>query len=135
MPTVLDILGLEIPAFVQGRSLVPGMRDMSLSGRDFVVSSLPFANPGDPVHSVDNFLRSLLDPPVTTITSGQWSLLYSPQEGVSELYNLTYDPGQRENVIYENQDNARELHQFLVEFMRQTAVPDRLLSPRLELHV
>ena len=30
MPTVLDILGLEIPAFVQGRSLVPGMRDPSL---------------------------------------------------------------------------------------------------------
>ena len=135
MPTVLDILGLEIPAFVQGRSLVPGMRDTSLSGRDFVVSSLPFANPGDPVHSVDNFLRSLLDPPVTTITSGQWSLLYSPQEGVSELYNLTSDPGQRENVIYENQDNARELHQFLVEFMRRTAVPDRLLSPRLALRV
>ena len=135
MPTVLDILGLEIPAFVQGRSLVPGMRDTSLSGREFVVSSLPFANPGDPVHSVDNFLRSLLDPPVTTITSGQWSLLYSPQEGVSELYNLTSDPGQRENVIYENQDNARELHQFLVEFMRQTAVPDRLLSPRLDLRV
>ena len=32
MPTVLDLLGLEIPAFVQGRSLAPGMRDNSLPG-------------------------------------------------------------------------------------------------------
>ena len=135
MPTVLDILGLEIPAFVQGRSLVPGMLDPSLPGREFVVSGIPFANPGDPVRSVDNFLRSLLDPPVTTVTSGELSLLYSPQEGVSELYNLTSDPGQYENVISENLDEARELHQFLVRFMRQTGVPDRLLSPRLELRV
>ena len=135
MPTVLDILGLEIPAFVQGRSLAPGMRDSSLSGREFVVSSIPFANPGDPVRSVDNFLRSLLDPPATTITSGEWSLLYSPQEGISELYNLASDPSQQENVISENLDDAREIHQFLVKFMRQTGVPDRLLSPRLELRV
>ena len=135
MPTVLDVLGLEIPAFVQGRSLAPGMRNLSLSGHEFVVSSIPFANPGDPVRSVDNFLRSLLDPPVTTVTSGDWSLLYSPQEGVSELYNLTSDPGQHKNVISENLDEAREIHQFLVRFMRQTGVPDRLLSPRLELRV
>ena len=105
MPTVLDILGLEIPAFVQGRSLAPGIRDQSLPGHGFVVSSIPFANPGDPVRSVDNFLRSLLDPPATTITSGEWSLLYSPQEGISELYNLASDPSQQENVISENLDD------------------------------
>ena len=81
MPTVLDLLGMEIPDFVQGRSLAPGMRDGSAAGRDFVVSSIPFANPGDPVHSVDNLLRPLSDYPVTTVTSGEWSLLYSPSRG------------------------------------------------------
>ena len=68
MPTVLDLLGMEIPDFVQGRSLAPGMRDGSAAGRDFVVSSIPFANPGDPVHSVDNLLRPLSDYPGTTVT-------------------------------------------------------------------
>ena len=57
MPTVLDLLEMEIPGFVQGRSLVPGMRDTSIPGREYVVSSIPFANPGNPVHSVDNLLR------------------------------------------------------------------------------
>ena len=132
-PTVLDLLGLEIPAFVQGRSLAPVMRDNSLPGREYVVSSIPFANPGDPVQSVDSLLRTLTDPPVTTVTAADWSLLYSPQGGLSELYNLNADPNQVKNVMGAHTGEARELHRLLVQFMRETKVPERLLQPRLEL--
>ena len=135
MPTVLDLLGLDIPDFVQGRSLSPAMRDAARPGREYVVSSLPFANPGDPVLSVDNFLRDLKDAPVTTVTAGRWSLLYSPEPGVSQLYDLSSDPGQLHNVIDTHVDEARELHRLLVEFMRENEVPDRLLRPRLELRM
>ena len=135
MPTVLDLMGMEIPPYVQGRSLAPGMRDASLPGREYVVSSIPFANPGDPINSVDSLLRPLSDHPVTTVTSGEWSLLYSPQAGFSELYNLGPDPGQSNNVIGARADDAREIHRLLVEFMRETKVPDRLLAPRLELRL
>ena len=135
MPTVLDLLGLDIPAFVQGRSLAPAMGDRSLPGREYVVSSLPFANPGDPVRSVDNFLRDLKDPPVTTVTSGNWSLLYSPEPGVSQLYDLAADPHQLDNVIEKYMDVAGEIHRLLVEFMRETEVPGRLLQSRLELRM
>ena len=135
MPTVLDLLGLEVPNFVQGRSLAPALRDPDARGRDFVVSSLPFANVGDPVHSVDNLLRVLTEPPVTTVTSGGWSLLYSPLPGASRLYNLAADPTQTDNVMEHHMDVARELHSKLVRFMRDTEVPDRLLNPRLELRM
>ena len=135
MPTVLDLLGLDIPAFVQGRSLAPALRDNSFLGRGYVVSSLPFANPGDPVLSVDNFLRDLKDPPVTTVTSGEWSLLYSPAPGVSQLYNLNTDPQQLDNVIARHTDVAGDIHRLLVEFMRENEVPERLLQPRLELRL
>jgi arylsulfatase A-like enzyme len=135
MPTVLGLLGLETPDFVQGRSLAPALRDPQAQGRDFVVSSLPFANPGDPVHSVDNLLRVLTEPPVTTVTSGGWSLLYSPLPGVSKLYNLTADPRQSNNIIEGHMDVASELHQKLVHFMRETEVPEHLLNPRLELRM
>ena len=135
MPTVLDLLSLAIPGFVQGRSLAPAMGDSTRSGRDYVVSSIPFANPGDAVQSVDNFLRDLKDPPVTTVTAGQWSLLYSPAPGVSQLYNLASDPQQLDNVIERHTDVAKDIHQLLVEFMRETNVPDRLLEPRLELRL
>ena len=135
MPTVLDLLGVAIPDFVQGRSLAPALDDAEQSGRDYVVSSIPFANPGDAVQSVDNFLRDLKDPPVTTVTAGHWSLLYSPDPGVSQLYNLASDPHQLDNVIESHLDLAREMHRMLVAFMRENEVPERLLQPRLELQI
>ena len=95
MPTVLDLLGQEIPGWVEGRSLYPAMKDGSTKGRDFVVSTIPFANPGDRVRSVDNISRPLTSDLVTTITSGEWSFLYSVTPGVSELYHLPADPSRR----------------------------------------
>ena len=135
MPTVLDMLGIEIPSFVEGKSLLPAMRDTSLPGRDFVVSTMPFANPGDSVHVVDSLLRVLGAPLVTTITAAEWSLLYSTNAGVSELYNLASDPLQQRNVIADKPEVAKELHRYLVQFMRETGLPDSLLRPRLELRL
>jgi arylsulfatase A-like enzyme len=133
MPTVLDVLGCDIPDFVEGQSLLPKIDDTAASGREFTVSSIPFANPGDPVRSVDNFLRMLKAPTVTTITSGNYSLLYSPEKGQSKLYDLSLDPGQQKDIISDQPDSGRELHQYLVKFMRDTHVPEYLLKPRLEL--
>ena len=135
MPTVLDIKGQKIPAWVEGISLVPKVHDRSVPGRDFTVTTMPFANPGDPVHAVDNVRRNLYNAPVTTITSGDWSLLYSLDEGVSELYRLSGDPGQQKNVIASNEAVAKGLHEYLVAFMRDTHLPDHLLKPRLELRL
>ena len=98
-----------------------------------MVSSIPFANPGDPVQSVDSLLRTLSDHPVTTVTAAEWSLLYSPQGGLSELYNLNSDPDQVKNVMGTHAGEAGELHRLLVQFMRETKVPERLMQPRLEL--
>jgi len=135
MPTVLDILGCEVPDFVEGRSLLPQIEDPAVGGREFTVSSIPFANPGDPVRSVDNFLRMLKAPTVTTVTSETYSLLYSPEEGKSELYDLSLDPGQADNIIGNQAAVGSELHRYLVEFMRATGVADHLLEPRLELRL
>ncbi len=135
MPTALEIMGRDIPEWVEGGSLLPKLRDPSLSGRDFTVTTMPFANVGDPVRSVDDFRRWLMRAPVTTVTAGEWSLLYSPEEGASELYHLASDPGQQRNVISEKTAVARDVHQHLVRFMRETNLPERLMDPRLELRI
>jgi arylsulfatase A-like enzyme len=133
MPTVLEILGCDIPDFVEGQSLLPNINDSAAEGREFTVSSIPFANPGDPVRSVDNFLRMLKAPTVTTITSENYALLYSPVGGQSKLYDLALDPAQQKDIISDQLDVAKELHQYLVKFMRDTHVAEYLLKPRLEL--
>ncbi len=135
MPTVLDIMGENVPEWVEGESLLPSMKDSSTPGREFAISTVPFANPGDRIRSVDNFSRPMTAGLVTTVTAGEWSLLYSMDPGESELYNLKKDPGQRQNVIHENERTARELHKLMLKFMADTSVPDRLLEPRKRLEL
>ena len=86
-----------------------------------------------PVRSVDNFLRMLKAPTVTTITSGNYSLLFSPDAGQSKLYDLSQDPGQEKNIISDQPEVGKELHQYLIKFMRDTNVAEYLLKPRLKL--
>ncbi len=133
MPTVLDILDQEIPDWVDGRSLLPAMRDTSLDGRDFTISTIPFANTGDLVRSVDNVSRPLTAGLLTTITAGEWSLLYSHEPGMSELYNLARDPRQENNIISKEFGKAKDIHEYLIKFMRDTNVPSGLMKPRMEL--
>ena len=135
MPTVLDFLGQQVPAAVDGGSLLGQAHDTSAPGREFVVSTIPFANPGDPVRSVDNIRRQLGASPVTTVTAGDWSLLYSMDEGMSELYELSTDPRQQRDLIHDRPEVAKELHGLLVKFMRETGVPHGLLNPRLEIRI
>jgi len=133
MPTVLDILGQEIPSEVEGKSLLPAIHDQSVAGRDFVVSAHPFTNPGDMVKSIDDFSREGEMYSTAAITTDEWSLLYVVEPGMSELFYLPSDPKQEKNIISTNEHVARELHQQFVKLMRETKTPARLLEPRLEL--
>jgi arylsulfatase A-like enzyme len=135
MPTVLDIMGQEIPSRVEGRSLLPMMKDQSLAGREHVFSSSAFVNPGDTDLSVDHVRRWAEKASMATVTTDEWSLLYDVEPGGSELYNLSSDPKQEKNVISQHTDVARELHQLFVKFMRDTKLAKRLMEPRLELRL
>jgi len=133
MPTTLDLLAEDIPAHVEGQSLLPLMYGKQKFNREFVVSSMPFSNVGDRVGYVDNALRTLTAPLVVTITTGEWAFLYSPEPGASELYHLTSDPGQQQNVIGRHAEIAKELHGDLTDFMRRINTHKEFMEPREEL--
>jgi arylsulfatase A-like enzyme len=133
MPTVMEIMGQEIPSRVEGNSLLPMIKDQSIPGRDYLVSAHPFLNAGDSLRSVDGTLRLTEKDSTATVTTDDWTLLYNTEAGQSELYNLKSDPKQEKNIIAYNPDKARELHQILVKYMRETKLADHLLEPRLDL--
>ncbi|MBN1191162.1 MAG: sulfatase [Dehalococcoidales bacterium] len=135
MPTILDLFGQEIPSYVEGESLLPAVKNPAKHGREYVITGCPFINAGDTDQLVDHLLRKCVVPSMTTITTDEWSLLHDCQPGGSELYNLKSDPDQKENIIGQNHDIARHLHQYLVKFMQETNVPQRLQEPRLELRL
>ena len=132
MPTVLEILNLEIPDEVEGKSLLPMVKDSGIKGREYVITTHPFANPGVIIRSVDGQERQT-EGSDTTITTDEWSLLYFPEPGQSWLYHLPSDPKQEKNVINERPEVARELHQLLVKFMYETNLSPELRDPRLKL--
>ena len=99
------------------------------------MSTVPFANPGDSVDSVDNIRRRLSMAPVTTVSTDEWSLLYSIDEGMSQLYHLPSDPGQQTDAIGANPDIARSVHERLIKFMADTSLPEPLRKPRAELRL
>ena len=71
----------------------------------------------------------------TTITTNEWSLMYSPEPGESRLYHLPSDPKQEKNIINQHPEAARELHQLLVKFMQNYNLSLELRDPRLELRL
>ncbi len=135
MPTVLDIMGTEIPSGVEGKSILPMVKDPSLPGREHVFSSPVIVNSGDTDQSVDGVRRNAEVPSMATVTTEEWTLLYDVEPGGSELYNLKSDPEQNNNVIGKHPDVARELHQLFVKHLRDTNVPKVKIEPRLELRI
>jgi arylsulfatase A-like enzyme len=134
MPTVLNLMNVEVPPIVEGFSLIPMMKNKELKGRDFVISAHPFTNAGAIVRSVDGQQREIIGSDVT-ITTEEWSLLYSIDPGQSWLYHLPSDPKQQRNVINEHISVAQDLHQKLVNFMKESNLNPELLEPRLELRL
>lgn len=135
MPTVLDIMEQEIPSRVQGKSLLPAVKDRTVPGRSYTVSAHPFINASEWMKSVDGVNRMTEKDSTATVTTEEWTLLYNTEAGMSELYNIKSDPKQLKNIINEQPDKARELHQLLVKYMRDTNLAEHLLKPRLELRL
>jgi arylsulfatase A-like enzyme len=135
MPTVMDLAGAEIPSFVEGRSLLPMVKNASVPGREYVVTSHLLANPGETTRMVDDNMRKMDMATTPTITTDEWALICAVEPGLSELYNLKSDPKQEQNVINKYPAKARELHQLFVQFMRETHVSNERMKPRMELNI
>ena len=132
MPSVLNMMGIEIPSTVEGNSLVPMLMDKGVRSREFVISTAPIVNTGALVRLVDSQERET-EGSDTTITTEEWSMLYSTKPGQTWLYHLPSDPKQQRNVINEQASVAHDLHQKLVGYLKECNLDPDLLEPRLEL--
>ena len=89
MPTVLDVLGLEAPAGIDGRSVLPILR-RGAEGRRYVIGQTTFQEgrraAGGPVRYLTNpAVRSILEP-------GRWHLVHDARADASEIFALDRDP-------------------------------------------
>ncbi len=93
MPTILDLLGVQQPAGVQGRSMAPILRgDEGARGRESVLMQERQAP--------DLAARGLEPERITewAVRTDEWKLIHYPGEEFGELYDLRSDPGEFDNL-------------------------------------
>jgi arylsulfatase len=99
MPTLLDVAGLDIPEHVEGRSLLPLLRDDQSGGaqaewREFLHGE--HADCYDPDESMHY------------LTDGQRKYIWFPYTGDEQFFDLVADPGERDNLA-QQPDHADEV--------------------------
>lgn len=134
MPTALDILGVKVPAGLDGHSLVPAIKNQKVKGRDAVFTTASFKNPGDKHKIIEGSSMELGAYVDVTITTREWTLLYNPA-GTPMLYHMPADPKQENNVASQYPEKVKELHGHLIKIMNDTGLDASHREPRLKLPI
>ncbi len=112
LPTVLDALGLEPPAEIQGQSLLPRLKGKGAAGELYSESFLPR------LHFNWSELRGL--------QAGKYRFIDGPKP---ELYDLESDPGELKNLYAEKRAVAAELQGRLASLI-QKHTPEKELAQK-----
>jgi arylsulfatase A-like enzyme len=121
VPTLLDLLGEDVPATLQGESLRPVLEGAQEPDRDvFYEWNGPNCGlAGDVLGKVDlpehlrddataeQAVSAITDPVRTVVTPDGWKLNVSPTRGEHELYDLNADPLETANLAGRSEHAAR----------------------------
>lgn len=92
LPTVLGLLGIEVPAGVEGRSLLPALDGGPLDrGPLFSEATQPAS-----VEAKEAW-RNARKP--KCVRDGRWKYIHAPYLALDELYDIEVDPGERHNLL------------------------------------
>lgn len=137
MATILDLADVPTPKSLHGRSILPVLEKKESKIREIAVSAT--GGPYSQLTPLPPHLKPFVlspDPEYispSTITDGEWSLIYAHEGVPAELYNLKKDPEQKHNVISENLDIARELHRKFYNFLKDIGASEEILKIREKL--
>jgi len=117
-PTVLEAMGVAVPKLLEGRSLAPTLRDPSVRTNDAIF--VEFTRYEQNQDGFGGFQ------PIRCIFDGRYKLVINLL-ATDELYDLTVDPGEMENLIQSAEHYAVRdaLHDRLLQWMNDTVDPFR----------
>lgn len=106
-PTILQVLGIQIPASFEGRSFLGLMTDGEApSQHELRPCGLPVSCLVSEAIAHRPEKKAIRCPP--------WKLVYDPFFGAVELYNLAEDPGETSNLIDREAETATNLMEILL---------------------
>ena len=131
MPTVLELLEVPLPARTQAKSALPLISGESI--HDLVVTSAPFEEVGELSRTVDGQDRVVIEVSPSSITDGEWDLLYGVEGQRVELYRSKEDVGHQRDLSDTYPDVVEKLHSQYVNWLSAIETPARYLDPRGQL--
>ena len=131
MPTILELLEVPIPARVQAKSALPMLNDAPI--HDLIVTSAPFEEVGELSKTVDGQNRVVVEISPSSITDGEWDLLYAVESQRLELYRTNDDPGHENEMSSAYPEAIAELHSRYVRWLHSIDAPERFLAQRISL--
>lgn len=113
-PTVLESAGLTIPAGIQGKSLLPVLSGQTTAHR-----------PSAYMEYYNAVAKYRPDPMATGVRTDKWKVTYWQSLGTGELYDLTTDPGEVNNLwgTAKAKDAQQEMMMLLSARMIQSTDP------------
>ncbi len=98
-PTILDLADIPVPSWMEGRSLVPLMRDEKVPSRP--VFSMSFIRNPSRGHQITRGTIAVWD--------GDYKLIHYLEEKESLLFNLKQDPDELQNLFDKEPEIAQDL--------------------------
>ena len=107
-PTLLDLCGIEPPKeqVVDGVSLVPLLKSGEIEDRPLYWHYPHYGNQGGEPSSI--------------IMEGDWKLIHYHEDGRNELYDLSSDPGERNNLLAKETKRSRRMGRKLDSWLKKT---------------
>ncbi|MEM7474168.1 MAG: sulfatase, partial [Planctomycetota bacterium] len=102
-PTLLELAGAEVPAGLDGRSLVPVIEGAKFPSRPLYWHYPHYGNQGGE--------------PSGIVRHGEWKLIRYYEDERRELYNLAKDTGEQKNVAEQNPEVVERLNRMLAEWL------------------
>jgi arylsulfatase A-like enzyme len=104
-PTILSLAKIPVPAWMEGRSLLPLMRGEKLPAKNVYSMSFP-ANPSTRGHIAKGTIA---------VWDGDYKLVYYLERQKSMLFNLRQDPDELNNLV----NKEKEVGQHLLSLIRK----------------
>jgi arylsulfatase A-like enzyme len=125
LPTFLDIAGAEIPTdnFIDGESIFPllqGKQELKREALYWHFPAYPEARNAPPSGSRDSDFRTR---PAGVIRYGDWKLIEYFEDGGLELYNLSEDLGENNNLAQKYPEKTKELLNRMLQWRELVAAP------------
>ncbi len=115
-PTLLELAGLENPYNVDGKSLVPLLKDEVFGERSLYWHYPHYGNQGGD--------------PCAIIRNGDWKLIHYFEDGKNELYNLSMDMGETNNILNQFPQQGLDLKNDLDKWLSKTYAKIPMIDPK-----